>query len=323
MLGLLIFACAQTTPSSDLLTAAPASPVSASYVAAAAGPAVANPAGPPGLSPEFAEAVAVATDADPFGKADAAAEAAAEAAASDPGAVLKLGALPAVLALVASDECVKAQDALQLSLCAALLRTLHTLSEHAPSSAAVCESIVERPPAVAALDSYAAAPAQGAAARHADAVLKAIVRRRQKLARASSLLARQQGHWNDDRGSVSSLRDSVSVHNDAGDAPPVSPLIINKTAQSVSQENPTPPRVLDPFCPAESPPTHNSHEGSELENSNGFARRALLTRLLGGETVSGPSLHLGSGKGEQDALTSGHVSSGEGLAGVVARVCLL
>ena len=33
MLGLLIFACAQTTPSSDLLTAAPASPVSASYVA--------------------------------------------------------------------------------------------------------------------------------------------------------------------------------------------------------------------------------------------------------------------------------------------------
>ncbi|KAK2075706.1 hypothetical protein QBZ16_001815 [Prototheca wickerhamii] len=241
----------------------------------------------------------------------AAAEAAAEAAASDPGAVLKLGALPAVLALVASDECVKAQDALQLSLCAALLRTLHTLSEHAPSSAAVCESIVERPQAVAALDSYAAAPAQGAAARHADAVLKAIVRRRQKLARASLLLARQQGHWNDDRGSISScgLRDSVSVHNDAGDAPPVSPLTINKTAQSVSQENPTPPRVLDPFCPAESPPTHNSHEGSELENSNGFARRALLTRLLGGETVSEPSLHLGSAKGEREALTSGHVSS--------------
>jgi len=82
MLGLLIFACAQTPPSSDLLTAAPASPVSASYVAAAAGPAVANPAGPPGLSPEFAEAVAVATDADPFGKADAAAVAAAEAAAA-------------------------------------------------------------------------------------------------------------------------------------------------------------------------------------------------------------------------------------------------
>ncbi|MBK9367916.1 MAG: hypothetical protein IPN01_16625 [Deltaproteobacteria bacterium] len=84
MLGLLIFACAQTTPSSDLLTATPASPVSASYVAAAAGPAVANPAGPPGLSPEFAEAVAVATDADPFGKADAAAEAAAAAAAPAP-----------------------------------------------------------------------------------------------------------------------------------------------------------------------------------------------------------------------------------------------
>ena len=85
MLGLLIFACAQTTPSSDLLTAAPASPVSASYVAAAAGPAVANPAGPPGLSPEFAEAVAVATDADPFGLASAAAaEAAAEAAAPAP-----------------------------------------------------------------------------------------------------------------------------------------------------------------------------------------------------------------------------------------------
>ncbi|MBK7756302.1 MAG: hypothetical protein IPI35_07820 [Deltaproteobacteria bacterium] len=84
MLGLLIFACAQTTPSSDLLTATPASPVSASYVAAAAGPAVANPAGPPGLSPEFAEAVAVATDADPFGKASAAAEAAAEAAAPAP-----------------------------------------------------------------------------------------------------------------------------------------------------------------------------------------------------------------------------------------------
>ncbi|MCK6524842.1 DUF3613 domain-containing protein, partial [Myxococcota bacterium] len=81
MLGLLIFACAQTTPSSDLLSATPASPVSASYVAGAAGPAVANPAGPPGLSPEFAEAVAVATDEDPFGKAAAAAAEAAEAAA--------------------------------------------------------------------------------------------------------------------------------------------------------------------------------------------------------------------------------------------------
>lgn len=85
MLGLLIFACAQTTPSSDLLSATPASPVSASYVAGAAGPAVANPAGPPGLSPEFAEAVAVATDEDPFGKASAAAaEAAAEAAEPAP-----------------------------------------------------------------------------------------------------------------------------------------------------------------------------------------------------------------------------------------------
>ena len=87
MLGLLIFACAQTTPSSDLLTAAPASPVSASYVAAAAGPVVANPAGPPGLSPEFAEAVAVATDEDPFGKASAEAAAAAAAPAPVEGAV--------------------------------------------------------------------------------------------------------------------------------------------------------------------------------------------------------------------------------------------
>ena len=84
MLGLLIFACAQTTPSSDLLTATPASPVSASYVAAAAGPAVANPAGPPGLSPEFAEAVAVATDEDPFGKAPGEGAAAAEAAPAEP-----------------------------------------------------------------------------------------------------------------------------------------------------------------------------------------------------------------------------------------------
>ena len=82
MLGLLIFACAQTTPSSDLLTATPASPVSAAYVAGAAGPAVANLAGPPGLSPEFAEAVAVATDEDPFGKASAEAAAAAAAAAA-------------------------------------------------------------------------------------------------------------------------------------------------------------------------------------------------------------------------------------------------
>ena len=81
MLGLLIFACAQTTPSSDLLSATPASPVSASYVAGAAGPAAANPAG---LSPEFAEAVAVATDEDPFGKAAAAAEAAQAAAAPPP-----------------------------------------------------------------------------------------------------------------------------------------------------------------------------------------------------------------------------------------------
>jgi hypothetical protein len=81
VLGLLIFACAQTTPSSDLLTATPASPVSASYVAGAAGPAAANPAGPPGLSAEFAEAVAVATDEDPFGKTSAAA---AEAAAAAP-----------------------------------------------------------------------------------------------------------------------------------------------------------------------------------------------------------------------------------------------
>ena len=103
MLGLLIFACAQTTPSSDLLTATPASPVSASYVAAAAGPAVANPAGPPGLSPEFAEAVAVATDADPFGKADAAAEAAAPAPAEG-AAVAEVAPAEAVVCLLYTSD---------------------------------------------------------------------------------------------------------------------------------------------------------------------------------------------------------------------------
>ncbi|MCK6514986.1 hypothetical protein L6R46_08035 [Myxococcota bacterium] len=98
MLGLLIFACAQTTPSSDLLTATPASPVSASYVAGAAGPAVANLAGPPGLSPEFAEAVAVATDEDPFGKASAEAAAAAAAApAPVEGAVAEAVVEPVVV----------------------------------------------------------------------------------------------------------------------------------------------------------------------------------------------------------------------------------
>ena len=221
---------------------------------------------------------------------------------ADPGAVLQLGALPEILALVASDRCVRAQDALGLSLCGALLRTLHALCAHPATRAAVCEGVVERPSAVAALDGYAAA-GQGATARHADAILKTILRRSQQLSRASSLSGRHQGLASSDHKSVS----GGSLGRGAETSPAIKAAHLEARALDDVEENPTPPRGHEFARPAESPSTGESHEGSEEERPAGFARRALLTRLLGQETASELSF-LGTDKGTE---ASDRISSGE------------